>query len=143
MLNTRDVVKNMLFSDTSYCQYGFAYKKATRIWHPMGGNVKMRPSNTPCDVFRIQGSHTKTAQRAPAGRKGVRTRSDICSLKQRYSMPPHFALAADLVFSIDDTRDMVQVLLHSFPQKRMKKGAPPSRTKPSYDQLTQGPGRGF
>ncbi len=96
LLKSRDVVRGLSFSDTSYCKYGFKYRKATRIWH---NSFNFEPedmcSNTsPCEAAKI-GNHECTAQRGPGGCRG---RGDRCSLNELYSMPAllcdHIAAAA-------------------------------------------------
>ena len=32
LLKTREIVRGLPFFDTSYCRYGYAYRKTTRIW---------------------------------------------------------------------------------------------------------------
>ena len=32
LLKTRDIVKGLPYYDTSYCRYGYSYRKATRVW---------------------------------------------------------------------------------------------------------------
>ena len=32
LLKTREIVKGLPFFDTTYCRYGFAYRKTTRLW---------------------------------------------------------------------------------------------------------------
>ena len=85
LLKGRLVVRGLSYSDTSYCKYGFKYRKATRIWH---NSFDFEPetmcSNTsPCDAARI-GNHEATAQRGPGGGR----QGDRCTLQELYSMPP-------------------------------------------------------
>ena len=32
LLKTRDIVAGLPFFDTTYCRYGYSYRKATRVW---------------------------------------------------------------------------------------------------------------
>jgi hypothetical protein len=89
LLKNRPVVSGLSFADTSYCMYGFAYRKATRIWH---NNFHFEPKamccrNSPCVAMAEMGHHKATAQRGP-GRIGGRLRElDHFSLNELYSMP--------------------------------------------------------
>ena len=96
LLKSREVVRGLSFSDTSFCKYGYKYRKATRIWHH---NFEFEPeamccASSPCEAARV-GRHEGTAQRGPGG---GRDKSDRCTLDQLHSMPPllcdHIAAAA-------------------------------------------------
>jgi hypothetical protein len=100
LLKDREVVKGLANSDTSYCRYGYPYKKATRIWHNC---VHFEPEEMcsrsfPCHGLEELGHHETTAQRGPGKLKGGPRESDRCSLSELYSMPKllcdHIAAAA-------------------------------------------------
>jgi hypothetical protein len=92
LMKTRSVVAGIPFKDISYCKYGYAYKKATRIWT----NCKL----SPCSFFAEFGNHSKSAQRGPGKLKGILKSRDKCSLNELYSMPSdlckEIAIAASL-----------------------------------------------
>jgi hypothetical protein len=91
LLKEQSIVQGIPFSDVTYCKYGFAYKKATRIWHTLGeawNPHAMCCKATPCDAFARLGHHPQTAQRGSGRVKGTLKPSDQCSLEQLYSMPP-------------------------------------------------------
>jgi hypothetical protein len=86
LLKDREVVRGLPWKDISYCQYGYPYRKYTRIWT---NSEKWQPkpkctAATPCPIIQ-EGRHPMSAQRGPSGGKG---RDDRCSLAQLYSMPP-------------------------------------------------------
>jgi hypothetical protein len=89
LLKSRQVVSGLSFHDTSYCKYGFLYKKATRIWHNCCNfnPKKMCCGQSRCDVMLEFGHHPQTAQRGPGRIRGERKGGDRCSLNQLYSMP--------------------------------------------------------
>ena len=69
LLKTRDVVKDVPFTDTSYCQYGYPYRKHTRIWHSLGDYLDIRPMcslRNPCDIVRACGTRAMSAHRGRA-----------------------------------------------------------------------------
>ena len=89
LLKDRMVVNSLAFHDTSYCRYGFPYRKATRIWH---NNFHFEPrpmccTRAPCEVMQELGHHTQTAQRGPGKLSGEARAGDRCGLAQLYSMP--------------------------------------------------------
>jgi hypothetical protein len=89
LLKNRFVVNDLSFHDTSYCKYGYLYKKATRIWHNCR-NFKPRKAccaQSPCNVMDEFARHPQTAQRGPGRIHGELKVADKCSLHQLYSMP--------------------------------------------------------
>ena len=83
LLKTRSYMKDLPFDDVTYCQYGYRYRKATRIWN----NLPWHPSRPVCckkqrcEAFR--GSrHLETAQRR-GGKERIGQNRD-----QLYSIPP-------------------------------------------------------
>ena len=102
LLKTRDVVEGVPFTDTSYCQYGFHQRKATRIWHGLGDYLKLRPvcsSQAPWDVFKVLNKRKESAQGAPAKSNGERAKQDSFSPNQLHSTPPH--LCDDIAEAVD------------------------------------------
>jgi hypothetical protein len=89
LLKSRLVVSGLSFHDTSYCKYGFDYKKATRIWHNCFNfnPRRMCCTTSQCDVMNQLGHHPQTAQRGPGRIRGQRKHDDRCTLNQLYSMP--------------------------------------------------------
>ena len=86
LLKDRELVAGIPWKDVSYCQYGYPYRKYTRIWT---NSEKWQPkpkccAATPCPIIK-EGRHPMSAQRRLSGGKG---RDDRCSLAQLYSMPP-------------------------------------------------------
>ena len=100
LLPKRDVVRGLPFKDISYCMYGYPYRKYTRIW--TNSQVwKPRPKcskQNPCGCMK-DGRHTMSSQRGPGMRDGVRDPTDVCSLKQLYSMPPQLCKELAEAFS--------------------------------------------
>ena len=100
LLPKRKVVWGLPFHDISYCMYGYSYRKYTRIW--TNSEVwKARPKcckANPCDGM-IDGRHTMSSQRGPVLRNGVRDPTDVCTLKQLYSMPPELCRELAEAFS--------------------------------------------
>ena len=118
LLKGRKVVEKLHFTDTSYCKYDYPHKKATRIWHNLGDYLQLQPTRsraTPCNTFKANGRHEKSAQRGSAKRDGQRMKDDTFSLARLYSIPPllrmHISLACDLVYSINETQRTIHELL--------------------------------
>ena len=87
LLKTRDIVQGIPYSDTSYCHYGYPYRKSTRIWHNLGDYLTLIPKccvANPCVHISEIGKHPKSAQRGPGkGQKGGRG----CTLDELHSIP--------------------------------------------------------
>ena len=90
LLKTRAVVSGIPFVDTSYCRYGYPYRKTTRIWSSLAPELarRLRPPcslKNPCTVM-VGKRHPKTAQQSR--RSCDRTDTDnTCSRAQLYSIP--------------------------------------------------------
>ena len=86
LLKTREVVSGLGYVDTSYCRYGYVYRKNTRIWTSMAISLHQPCSHrSPCSAM-IGRRHPKTAQQS---RRGC-DKNDIdntCSQKELYSIP--------------------------------------------------------
>ena len=62
LLKTRTVVAGLPFYDTSYCKYGYPYRKHTRIWTSLALQLRSPCSlRDPCPVLEGR-RHPKTAQ---------------------------------------------------------------------------------
>ena len=68
------------FQDVTYCRYGYAYKKLTRLWGLFP--FTLRPICTKLDPCQnvVNGRHASVAQREHRG--------EHHSLAQLYSIPP-------------------------------------------------------
>ena len=87
LLKTRAVVSGIPFFDTSYCRYGFPYRKTTRIWSNLALCLRKPCSlRDPCSAM-VGKRHPKTAQQ---GRRGSDTsdRNNSCPQRELYSIPP-------------------------------------------------------
>ena len=74
LLKTRDIVRGLPFFDTSYCKYGYPYRKHTRIWSSLALRLCSRCFiRDPCS-FIVGIRHPTTVQ--------------LCSRSQSYSIPP-------------------------------------------------------
>ena len=98
LLKTREVVQGIPFSDTSYCHYGYPYRKSTRIWHNLGDYLSLIPKCSmmnPCQHMSEIGKHPMSAQRGPCRGK----KNDKCTLDQLHSIPP--GLCDSIAESVD------------------------------------------
>ena len=93
LLKGRGLVRGLPFFDTSYCRYGFPYRKTTRLWSSLA--LCLRPPcsiKDPCTVM-LGKRHPKTAQQSR--RSCDRNDTDnTCSRAQLYSIPA--GLCADI-----------------------------------------------
>ena len=86
LLPTRDIVRGIPFADTSFCRYGYSYRKNTRIWTNLALCV-----HTPCTLSdpcsaMVGRRHPKTAQQSRRGCDPT-DRGNVCSQRQLYSIP--------------------------------------------------------
>ena len=87
LLKTRDLVRGLPFFDTSYCRYGYGYRKTTRIWSNLALCLRA-PCSTrdPCSAM-VGNRHPKTAQQSRRGNDPT-DHNNTCSRAQLYSIPP-------------------------------------------------------
>jgi hypothetical protein len=87
LLKTRDIVAGLPFLDTSYCKYGYPYRKTTRIWTSLALQLRSPCSlRDPCPALEGR-RHPKTAQQSRRG-SDPNDRNNTCSQSQLYSIPP-------------------------------------------------------
>jgi hypothetical protein len=86
LLKTRDLVRGLPFFDTSYCRYGYGYRKTTRIWSNLALCLRT-PCSTrdPCSAM-VGNRHPKTAQQSRRGNDPT-DHNNTCSRAQLYSIP--------------------------------------------------------
>ena len=86
LLKTRDIVKGLPFYDTSYCRYGFCYRKKTRIWTNLVLCLRTACSlKDPCTAM-VGRRHPLTAQQSRRS-CDPNDKANVCSQKQLYSIP--------------------------------------------------------
>jgi len=98
LLKHRPFMCNLPWSDVTYCNYGYPYKKATRLWH----NLPWAPEHKPCSALdrcsqarENGGRHPTLAQRGSAPtRKGNRN-----TQRQLFSIPP--ALCREIASAVN------------------------------------------
>ena len=101
LLKTRSYMEGLPFDDVTYCQYGYRYRKATRIWN----NLPWHPSrpvccrSRRCEAFN-NGRHAETAQRQ-GGKERIGQNRD-----QLYSIPPR--LCEEIAASVNVPVPMLQ-----------------------------------
>ena len=90
--NPRGLLQQQAFMDdiehlrhvTTYCKFGYDYRKETNVWTNANiGNLPRCSFSTPCDHIRRHGQHPRTAQRGASkdGRPGIPT-------EEAYTVPP-------------------------------------------------------
>ena len=86
LLKTRQIVQDIPFVDTSYCRYGYSYRKATRIWTSLVLCLHKPCSlKDPCSAM-VGRRHLRTAQQSRRGSDKTDT-NNVCSQLQLYSIP--------------------------------------------------------
>ena len=86
LLKTREVVAGLPFFDTSYCKYGYPYRKNTRIWSSLDLHLRSPCSlRDPCSVL-VGRRHPQTAQQSRRG-SDPNDRNNTCSQEQLYRIP--------------------------------------------------------
>ena len=86
LLKTREIVKGLPFSDTSYCKYGYSYRKKTRLWSSLVLSLREPCSlQNPCTAM-VGKRHPMTAQQSRRG-SDKNDKGNVCSQKQLYSIP--------------------------------------------------------
>lgn len=86
-LRTREIVRGLPFFDTSYCRYGYSYRKTTRVWSNLALCLRTPCSlRDPCPVM-VGKRHPKTAQQSRRGCDRNDT-DNTCSRAHLYSIPP-------------------------------------------------------
>jgi hypothetical protein len=86
LLKTREIVKGLPFFDTSYCRYGYGYRKTTRIWSNLALSLREPCTlRNPCSVM-VGKRHPRTAQQ---GRRGsdAGDANNRCSQRELYRIP--------------------------------------------------------
>ena len=88
LLKTRDhLVKGLPYFDTSYCKFGYSYRKTTRVWSNLALCLHSPCSlKYPCSAM-VGKRHPKTAQQSRRGSDPY-DRSNTCSQRELYSIPP-------------------------------------------------------
>ena len=100
LLKTRSVVAGLPFYDTSYCKYGYPYRKNTRIWTLLTLQLRSPCSlRDPCSVLEGR-RHPQTAQQSRRG-SDPNDRNNTCSQAQLYSIPP--GLCDDIARAANDS----------------------------------------
>ena len=87
LLKTRDIINDLPYFNTSYCRYGYPYRKNTTIWSSLELNLRPPCSHKdPCSSM-IGRRHPKTAQQ---GRRSCDASDTLnrCPQSELYSIPP-------------------------------------------------------
>ena len=85
-LPNRGIMKGIPYQDTTYCNYGYAYRKATRIWSSMVLSLREPCSlKIPCSNL-LGRRHPKTAQQSRRS-CGKTDTNNTCSQRELYSIP--------------------------------------------------------
>ena len=77
------------FKDVTYCKYGAAYRKQTRIWNSLGDAWQPKPlceKDSRCGHW-ANGVHPETAQRGPCTKKGLLRKESGHTQNQLYHIP--------------------------------------------------------
>ena len=87
LLKTREIVKDLLpYYDTTYCKYGYSYRKATRVWSNLVLSLHEPCTlQDPCTAM-VNRRHPKTAQQSRRGSE-TNDKDNRCSQKELFSIP--------------------------------------------------------
>ena len=86
LLKGRDIVKGLPYVDTSYCKFGYVYRKNTRIWTSLAICLHAPCSlKNPCSAM-VGKRHPMTAQQSRRSCDPT-DKANVCSQKQLYSIP--------------------------------------------------------
>ena len=86
LLKTREIAKGLPFFDTSYCRWGYGYRKTTSIWSNLALCLRKPCSlRDPCSAM-VGKRHPMTAQQ---GRRGSDAGdvNNSCSQRELYRIP--------------------------------------------------------
>ena len=102
-LKTRPIMLELalIFRDVTYCKYGTAYKKKTRIWTNLGDAWQSRQvcdKDSRCEHFE-NGVHPATAQRGPCYKRGSKTPEGCQRQSQLYHIPA--ALCDEIALAVE------------------------------------------
>ena len=85
LLKTRAIVKGLRFFDTSYCRWGYPYRKTTRIWSNLELCLRKPCSpGDPCSAM-VGKRHPMTAQQGRRSDAG--DTNNRCSQRELYRIP--------------------------------------------------------
>jgi site-specific DNA-cytosine methylase len=84
-LKSQEFMKEIPFTDVSYCKYGFTYRKQTRLWNNF--NLKLKTCNKDCNFIK-DGKHIGSAGN---GRKKYTDKN--YSLLNKYAIPKELCLS--------------------------------------------------
>ena len=86
LLKTRKIVEGLPYYDTTYCRYGYSYRKATRVWSNLILYLRKPCSHKdPCTAYDGR-RHPMTAQQSRRGNDPTDT-NNTCTQKELYSIP--------------------------------------------------------
>ena len=108
LLKTREIVQGLPFCDTTYCHYGRAFRKATRVWSSLVLSLHQPCTlRNPCDAM-IGRRHPKTAQQSRRGNDPTDT-NNTCTQCELYSIPERLCdtIAGAANLALVETQDNV------------------------------------
>jgi site-specific DNA-cytosine methylase len=94
LLKNQDFMKDLPFTDASYCKYGFDYRKQTRFWN----NIGLRLKTCKKDCNAMNGNKHKGS--AGNGRKKYTDKN--YKLTEKYALPP--MLCKEILNQIEDKK---------------------------------------
>ena len=86
LLKNQEFMKNLPFSDCSYCKYGLPYRKQTRLWNNF--NLKLKTCKKDCK-FMMGNKHISSAGN---GRRKWHTKGRFLEQKDKYTIPKELCL---------------------------------------------------